>query len=443
MRVHYALMDDLCSWEEFERLVEEKAGSAADESDERSAAREVVSDAGRLHTRLSELKGGPSLVSFFCSVIEVKKAERFDRPGGGEGFVSRILCGDETGEVMLTLWDDKAFASAEISEGEILEVVGRFRRRGSVDVSDLRKPENPPVITLRKCGMRTFSPVSIECVILAFAREGSFRSSDGSDSGYMRVITGDAAGEAEIMFWNNDVPKGFHTGDNVRITGIYERPSSGSKRSYSADENAGISLISVDPEAMIHDFQSRISDLNEDWSGSISVTIDDPGEVREFVTRKGVVSHVRNLEVSDEGGTAVLVVWGEQACLPFSKGDEADIFFAGAKESSVRPGYAVSSSRIEIHAGYGSWVSLAESGGREVSIKGMVIPRDGYFSLDNREGGYPLKGLKEGMQPCMEAEVRGILYDSGRLEPDEFRLCGEEPSSLKSRLEEIKRRYGC
>lgn len=60
-------MDDLCSWEEFERLVEDRVGVSADEQEERSAARDVVSDAGRLHTHLSALKAGPSLVSFFVA----------------------------------------------------------------------------------------------------------------------------------------------------------------------------------------------------------------------------------------------------------------------------------------------------------------------------------------------------------------------------------------
>ena len=438
-------MDDLCSWEEFERLVESKAGAAAGDDEERSAAREVVSDAGRLHTPLAALMAGPSLVSFFCRVIEVKEIERFDRPEGGDGFVSRILCGDETGEVLLTLWDEKAFASKEISGGEILEVVGRLKRRGNVDVADLRKPENPQVITLRRNGMKTFSPVSLDCMILAFAGEGCFQAPGGRESGYIRLITGDSSGEAEIMFWNNESPKDFQVGDFVRISGIYERPSSGSKRSYSADEKCLLTQLQAEEglEGVAHEFSSLIFATEDGWSGSVSVTIDDPGEVREFVTRKGMPSHVRNLRVSDESGTATIVIWGKQGCLPFVKGDRADIFFAEAKEREAKHGSVEISSSMEIHAGYSSFVSLAESGGESVCIRGIIIPRDGYFSIDGRGFGHPLKDLKDGMIPCMEAAICGTLYESGRLEVNDFEICREDTNLLESRLEEVKRSAGC
>ncbi|WP_157199051.1 hypothetical protein [Methanolacinia paynteri] len=444
MRIHYALMDDLCSWEEFERLVEDRVGVSADEKEERSAARDVVSDAGRLHTHLSALKAGPSLVSFFCRVIEVKKAERFERQEGGYGFVSRVLCGDETGEVVLTLWDEKAFAAGEISEGEILEVVGRFRRKGAVDVADLRKPENPPEITLRKNGMKTFSPVSLDCVILVFAGEGVFQAPGGKESRYIRLITGDRSGEAEIMFWNNESAKTFNCGDFVRISGIYERPSSGPKKSYTADEKSLIAPVPVEEGKIVHEFSSRISGIREDWWGSIQVCIDDPGRVRDFVTRKGAASHVRNLQVYDESGAGALVIWGEQACLPFVKGDKIEIFFAEAREGSKRPGFNEIPSLPEIHAGYSSFVSLKENGGEQVCIRGIITPRGGgCYSIDSRDCCYLLKELKNGMLPCSEVLVWGILYDSGRVEVSRFEICGEDIDLMKSGLDEVKKRCGC
>ncbi|MBN1432394.1 MAG: hypothetical protein JW931_06440 [Methanomicrobiaceae archaeon] len=436
-------MDDLCSWEEFERLVLNKTESSGEESEERSAARDVVSDAGRLHTRLSDLKAGPTLVSFFCRVIQVKKASRFDRPDGGHGYVSRILCGDDSGEVVLTLWDEKAFASGEFSEGEVLEVVGRLKRRGTIDVADLRKPEKPPEIQLRDRGMRTFSLVTLNAVILAFAGEGSFQGADEKVSRYIRLIVGDDFGEAEVMFWNNDAPKGFRTGANVSITGISERPSSGAKRSYSADENSGVSAFQDEKMIVERRFLSGISDIHEGWSGSISVIIEEPGDVREFVTRKGNISYVRNLQVYDESGKITIVVWGEQACLPFLKGDKLDIFFAEARVKSGERTDEGSLPDIEIHAGYQSFVSFSETGGETVFIRGFIVPRNGYFSIDNSEVSCPLKELKEGMKACMEAEMYGVLYDSGRIEVKEFSEPAPDSIDLKSKIEEVKKRSGC
>ena len=436
-------MDDLCSWEEFERLVLNKTESSGEESDGRSAARDVVSDAGRLHTRLSDLKAGPTLVSFFCRVIQVKKAARFDRPDGGYGYVSRILCGDDTGEVVLTLWDDKAFASGEISEGEVLEVVGRLKRRGTVDVADLRKPEKPPEIRIREMGMRTFGPVSLNAVILAFAGEGSFQGADEKISRYIRLIVGDDFGEAEVMFWNNDAPKGFPAGSCVRITDISERPSSGSKRSYSADEKSGVSAFQGENGVVKHRFFSCISGIYGGWSGSISVVIREPGEVREFVTRKGNISCVRNLQVSDESGKTSLVIWGGQACLPFLKGDRVDIFFAEARVKSGEGTGDGSLQDIEIHAGYQSFVSFSETGGETAYIRGVIVPRNGYFSIDNSETSCPVKEMKEGMKACMEVEINGILYDSGRVEVKEFNGTAPDSIILKARIENVKKISGC
>ena len=442
MRVHYALMDDLCSWEEFESLVEEKA-PASGEGDERSAAREVVSDVGRLHICLSELRAGPSLVSFFCRVIEAGRAERFERSGGDYGFVSRILCGDETGEVILTLWDEKAFASGEISEGEILEVVGRFKRRGMVDVADLRKPENPGAINLRESGMRSFSPVSLDCIILAFAGKGVFRNTEGKESSYFRIIAGDSRGVAEIMFWNNESVNCFKAGDGIRISDAHERPSSGAKRSYSADEKSVVSSLAENKPSMPCDLFSPLPAIDAGWRGSLSVAIEDPGEVREFITRKDNLSYVRNMTVSDSNMSARLVIWGDQALMPFLKGERVDIFFSEAKERPVGPEDEETFKSFEIHAGYDSFVSLFENGGRDICIRGMVVVRNGYYSLDGEDFSHPLRITQGGIDPCRWVEIKGILYDSGRLEPKEVFVIDEDLSLLNKRIEELKRNRGC
>lgn len=445
MRIHYALVDDLCSWEEFERLVEKKAVETnGDCSEERFAAREVVKDFRRLHTSVSDLNRDPSLVSFFCCVIEVKKAERFDRPDGGYGFISRILCGDDTGELILTLWDEKAFAAAEISVGDILEVVGRLKRKGVVDVSDLRKPEKHPGVSLRKNGMRSLSPVGINCNILAFAGEGRFKGRDGRDSVYLRLIIGDDSGESEVMFWNNNSPKLFRKGDFVRISGLFERPASGSKRSYSADENSEILRLDSDSKNFSHDFSSRISEIKDGWCGSISAIVEDPGHVRDFVSQRGNISHVRNMEVSDHTGRIMLVIWGEQACIPFVKGDCVDVFFADARSKPRSPAFTYNQIRYEVHAGYGSFIAVFESGSEEISVRGIVVPRNGYFSIDNDYASYPLKeGAKENFKPCAEGIVYGSVFDSGRVELGKFEECVDDFSALMVKVEEIRRMIDC
>lgn len=434
-------MDDLCSWEEFEMLVRDRIESSGGGHDERSAAIEIVSGEGRLHTPISGLKRGPSLVSFFCRVIEVSGPVRFERADGGHGFVSKILCGDETGEVILTLWDDKAFASSEISPGEVLEVAGRLKRPGYISVSDLIKPDNFGEMPLRETGMRTMCSVTADMKILAFAGSGSFSSGTGRRSGYTRIIGGDASGTAEIMFWNGDLIKSCREGEFIRIGNMHEKPASGMKRHFSVGEDAWIEHL--DACRCENIFTGKIRDLYDGWSGSVSAVVDDPGEVRGYVTRTGRPSLVRNVSISDDSGKAMLVIWGDQAGRFLSERDTLNIFFADARERSGGPGYDENVSKFEIHAGHGSFVFPEEKGGKEFSIKGILAPRKGYMSIETGELCYPLKDRKEGMKVCAGVDARGILYDSGRFEAGEWGHISEDPVGLREETDRLKEKLGC
>ena len=155
MRAYYALVDDILKWDEFEEAVYAINPDSDDDESEKSAAAEVVRRHGRLHPKISKLNPKPTLNSFFCKVIEKEPLKDFIRPDKSPGLLRRILAGDETGEVVLVFWDERAYAAEEISPGDILEVAVRFKNISNVNVVDLRRADAE--VCLRERGIKTLN----------------------------------------------------------------------------------------------------------------------------------------------------------------------------------------------------------------------------------------------------------------------------------------------
>ena len=85
----------------------------------------MVTELGRHHVKISGLTARSSLFSFFGKVIEKSEPKEFDRKDGEKGLVAYLLAGDETGEIRVVLWDEKALALQEIECGDVLEIIGR------------------------------------------------------------------------------------------------------------------------------------------------------------------------------------------------------------------------------------------------------------------------------------------------------------------------------
>ena len=72
--MHYALVSDLMTREEFEERVEEKSAALGGVVDEVTAAMLVVEDLGRSHVKIGDIpKSEAGIVSFFGKISLTKK----------------------------------------------------------------------------------------------------------------------------------------------------------------------------------------------------------------------------------------------------------------------------------------------------------------------------------------------------------------------------------
>ena len=70
MRAYYALVDDLLSEEDFEEFALSFSGGLNADHDLRSAAAAAAGKLGRLHTKIADIRKGPTLTSFYCRIID-------------------------------------------------------------------------------------------------------------------------------------------------------------------------------------------------------------------------------------------------------------------------------------------------------------------------------------------------------------------------------------
>ena len=83
----------------------------------------VVRNAGRSHLKIGDLKKGPSCISFYGKVLEIREPRQFERKDKTPGMVGRVLLGDISGEIWLVLWDEQALAISEMQVGEVLDLL--------------------------------------------------------------------------------------------------------------------------------------------------------------------------------------------------------------------------------------------------------------------------------------------------------------------------------
>jgi hypothetical protein len=69
VRAYYALVDDLLSEEEFEEFALSLSDGLSADHDLRFAAAAAAEKLGRLHTKIAEIRKGPTLTSFYCRII--------------------------------------------------------------------------------------------------------------------------------------------------------------------------------------------------------------------------------------------------------------------------------------------------------------------------------------------------------------------------------------
>jgi len=421
MSFHYALVDDLLPREEFDRRVGEVMETSGDLYDEPTAAMIVVTNLGRAHVKIRDVGSGSSLSCFFGKVISTTSPHEFQKSDGSTGVVADILLGDETGQVRVVLWDEKAQAASEVEVGAVLEVIAKPSPRGKGEVSAMAFREAACEISCAMAPDRRFLPpepvAEIEARVIEVGKVRTFGRRDGSEGRMVEAVIGNPLETSRLVCWAPELLDGVQAGSSVRILGAVRSPK-GEGEEYHLDEKGEVIPIEKDIEVPT----TGIGKVPESGFISVKGVIRSAGPVRAFTTRQGHPSSVRNLVVSDGSGSMALVLWGDRAALDIEAGDAVSLY-----RVEIRRGR---DGGLELHAGRGSAVVFP--GGREepVDFEGLVIPSAGGACLEVAGDCLPTSGdLPMGRQ----VRVRGRRVRRTII-PMEVEVREPDPTGVKERL---------
>ncbi|MBQ4597854.1 MAG: hypothetical protein IJB12_05590, partial [Methanocorpusculum sp.] len=227
--MHYALVSDLLTREEFEQRVEEKAESLGGIVDEITAAMLVVEDLGRSHVKIGDIpKATAAVVSFFGKILSIEGPREFTREGESTpGLVASLVLGDPTGTTKTTLWDEQAAAVSELAVDSVVEVIAKPRfgrkevsfvalRESSVEIVETKKPPTSEVLA---------NPFVVTVLHISPVREIERRN--GTISYLQEYLVGDESGTTRLSTWSPENFSDVDVGTTVSISGVSRKEDDG------------------------------------------------------------------------------------------------------------------------------------------------------------------------------------------------------------------------
>jgi len=420
--MHYALVSDLLSKEAFDERVEQKAASLGGLVDEVTAAMMVVDELGRSHIKIGSIPSAQTqVVSFFGKILEIRPPREFTREGEPPGLVASLVLGDPTGTVVMTLWDERAAAAAELEVGSVIEVIARPRpgkkevtclalRESNVTIVETKKPPRSEVMA---------APLEVRILVISEVREITRR--DGTPAFLQEFIIGDASGTARMVTWEPELFADVDEGSCVSITGVQRKEDEGLVE-YVVADSAEIKIVPGEIEVLSIDASKVTEGLNPVVTGVVASVSD----IRTFITRRGTESRVRNIRISgsEKNGGVNVAVWGDAADMLFLPGDTVQVINAEAKLNRY--------GELELSVGRGSAVRIRPIPGKAFFGTGMLILRPEGLSLDDGTNVWILE-TNETPQIGTIADVEGISRN-GRVEVAEIRPHPVDPALPAARL---------
>ena len=380
--MHYALVSDLLTREEFEQRVEEKAESLGGIVDEITAAMLVVEDFGRSHVKIGDIpKATAAVVSFFGKILSIEGPREFTREGESTpGLVASLVLGDPTGTTKTTLWDEQAAAVSELAVDSVVEVIAKPRfgkkevsfvalRESSVEIVETKKPPTSEVLA---------NPFVVTVLHISPVREIERRN--GTISYLQEYLVGDESGTTRLSTWSPENFSDVDVGTTVSISGVSRKEDDGIVE-YQALDTAVVTPHPTHVPVLTID----AGDVEEGQCPVVTGTVVSVSEVRTFINRRNAESKVRNIKIQGEDGDELAVsLWKDEAEKLILLGDAVEIINAVAKPSRF--------SGLELSVGHGSVIRVLSEEEEPAELSGRVVLRPIGLTLENADGVFVLIG---------------------------------------------------
>ncbi|HJK00886.1 MAG TPA: hypothetical protein O0X73_01045 [Methanocorpusculum sp.] len=376
--MHYALVSDLLTKEEFDARIAIKCEELGDAIDETCAAMLVVEELGRSHIKIGDIKNtSTNLVSFFGKIIEITPPQTFKRSGDRinqkSGLVASILLGDPTGTVKMILWDTMAATVSELGVGSVIEVIAKLRHGSRHEVICAAfRPSQVTIVETKKPPKSEIMKHSLVAKILFIGHIREFLRRDGSKYEFQEILVGDMSGTTRVITWEPEVFADLHEGISVSFSGL-TRKEDGDYVEYVADGRVEIIPHTEPIEVLTCDARN----VTEGQTSVVTGVVRSVSPIRTVTTRRGTESRVKNIKLDSEIGEGYVNIacWNEASNAAIFVGDRIEVINAPAKLNKY--------GEIELSVGRGSILREREEVGIYTEVEGFVVPRLEGMTIDD------------------------------------------------------------
>lgn len=289
---------------------------------------------------------GPDMndVDFVGKVMAASETRTFERPNGTTGKVATLVLTDETGQVRISLWDERAELVKKIKRGDVVKLENAYTRIGLREKPELhlgwrgRLLLNPPEtvaveVPRREERLLKIEEVEADMPVIDIAgkvrrkfQPQEFKRNDGSTGKVMSVILADETGVIRASFWNDMVAlaEKLSLDDVLLLRNVYARAGLADRAEIQVGRAAS---VEVNPSGVVVGElkPSRIGigeiEPGMDALEVIGRVVEVVGP-RDFTRADGSRGKVATLVIGDQTGTIRASLWQEHA-------DEAKMIKAG------------------------------------------------------------------------------------------------------------------
>ncbi len=332
--------------------------------------------------KISDIDSNLEYADIVGRVIAVTNPREFERADGSKGKVATVRIADETGQIRVSIWDEKAEEVKGIEQGDIIKLENASVRKDKQDIPQLhvnwqsrliRSPPKKEVGDLPEFERKLLKIEDIEPDMPTLDLAGKvqrtfpvneFLRKDGSTGRVMNALIADETGTIRLSFWDNaaETAEKMSPGDLIFIENARSRAGLRGKPEIQIGEK---SRIEINPENIeigkTETNRFLISELEEGMDYiQVMGRIINMTEVREFTNSSGEKGKVASLTIGDKTGTCSVTLWGSRTELL----DELEI----GDSLKIENSYTVAGNygRPEIHVG-----NLANV---EINPEGVDLP---------------------------------------------------------------------
>ncbi len=317
-------------------------------------------------SKIKNIRGNEIDLSLIGKITQKDDILEFERSDGSKGNKQGLVLGDETGEIYVNFWNEKADDVQDIGLGDIIEVVGLAAKVGlkghlelhSSKYTNIVKRDNLADIIVKKGFVGSGTDIGAQLLLIDQITElnslistkgliinvnplHEFSRENGSQGKVRDVTISDSTGIIRVVLWD-DKTQLVNENDINKIIPIingFTRKGKYSDIEIHCGNQTRVDVESIDPNSISQyqlDF-TNIKDVTDEMKEAhIQGIVSDLSPIQDIKTKEDEIIQLRNLRVEDQSGTIRITCWRENVIKisEVSIGDSIEIYNAGVKEDA-------------------------------------------------------------------------------------------------------------